>query len=67
MSVYSSLVISREAALKAYINYKIGNISDQELERVVDEILEPSLYNCVIDGFNRNDNDDDLLAQILGH
>lgn len=59
------LHITRECALDLYIKHNIGNISDQELEKVVDEMLSTYCYNTCQIGTDSVDND--ILLEFLGY
>lgn len=64
MSVYSTLSISRDAALKAFHALKSTEPSNEELKNILDAILEPALYNCMIVGDYENSNNCDDMTII---
>jgi hypothetical protein len=66
MSAFSTLRITRGAAMRMMIQEITGPISDERLERFLDELLRDRLYNVRIISDYEQDNDDDLLpAQSL--
>ena len=48
MGAYSTLYITRSKARKIIYEKIMGGLSDEELEKFCDEILEPRLYRCRI-------------------
>lgn len=60
MSAYSTLHITRSKA-KAFIFDKVNNMSDTELEEILDRILEHRLYNTLIVSDDAQDPDDCVL------
>jgi len=61
MGAYSTLNITRSRALQIVTERLMDGVDDNFLERAMDKILEPRLYNCriVADGDEYN-NDDEL-------
>ena len=61
MGAYSTLNITRSKAKQIMIDRLMGDITDDELEKFMDDYLEPRLYNCriVADGDDYN-NDDEI-------
>ena len=60
MSAYSTLYITRTKA-RAVVLEKVWNISDRELEDILDKLLESRLYNAVIVNDDCKENDDELI------
>ena len=60
MGVYSTLYITRKKALEIWVVEQLTLPSDEELERFMDDYLEPRLFNCriVADGDDYNDDDE---------
>lgn len=62
MSAYSTTYITRSAAKRAIVNKVMSDITDDELERLLDEmILERRLLRCRIVDDNQ-DNEDVLIT-----
>lgn len=59
MSAYSTLLITRSKA-KQVVFDRLLNISDQELEEMMDRILDERLYNSRIVS-DDEPNDDDVI------
>lgn len=61
MGAYATLNITRKKALEIWISEQMSLPNDQELERFIDDYLEPRLFNCriVADGDEYN-NDDEI-------
>ena len=60
MSAYTTLKVTRSRA-KLEVMKKLLSMSDSDIERFMDKILEPRLYNCrVVDDWSP-ENDDDVL------
>lgn len=61
MSAYSTLKITRSAARRKLLEAIMGDFPDALLERFLDDLLEPRLYNAVIVSDSEKENDDYLL------
>ena len=48
MSAYTTLTIERSQAKSMIIDKVMNGLSDKDLERLLDYILEDSLYNAMI-------------------
>lgn len=60
MSAFSTLCITRDTATKLYIQeHQI--ITDEKLEKFMDDFLESKLYNCIIVNNDAEVNDDNLI------
>lgn len=59
MGAYSTLLITRTKAKQLVLN-KVFTMSDEELEKFCDLILEDRLYNCRIVG-DHEKNDDEVV------
>ncbi len=53
MSAYSTLYITRSRAKAEFVKKILGDIPDEDLERFLDIMLEPRLYNAIVvpDGY----------------
>ncbi len=60
MSAFSTLYITRDTALQLYIQ-EHQQITDQMLEKFMDDFLEPKLYNCIIVNNDAEVTDDNLI------
>lgn len=60
MSAYGTLKITRSRA-KLEVMSKLFNMSDRELEHLMDQILEPRLYNCRVVDDCETEHDDHML------
>lgn len=58
MSVYTTLYITRSKAKELLIRELMGDITDDMLEKFMDEFLEPRLYNAFIVDDSAPNNDD---------
>lgn len=58
MSAYTTVYLRRTQAIQ-YVLSKLYNSSDEELERITDEVLRDRLYNCRI--VHTSDTDDWVL------
>ena len=58
MSAYTTVYLRRAQAIQ-YVLSKLYNSSDEELERITDEVLRSRLYNCRI--VHTSDTDDWVL------
>lgn len=56
MSAYSTVYISRDKAL-SIIHANIGTLSNEDLEKMVDTFLEPSLRRASIGYNDEHDNE----------
>lgn len=56
MSAYSTLKFTREKALE-YIKKKLEepHLPDKMIEEIMDDLLRPQLYNCLITDFPDED------------
>jgi hypothetical protein len=61
MGAYSTLQITRGKALGILMAKLLGDITDGQLEDMMDEHLSDRLYNCMIVGDNCECNDDDKI------
>jgi len=61
MSAYTTLRVTRDKALSIRLKKLIDNISDEELEDYMDDLMEPRLYNVIIVPSDSEDNDDDMV------
>lgn len=59
MSAYTSISVSRDAAIK-FIHQNINNFSNEELENIVNSISERSFIRCSV--YNYNYDDDYMLS-----
>lgn len=48
MSVYTTINISRKTAREIFLDRYVGEIPDRVLEEMLDEILEPNLFNAFV-------------------
>jgi hypothetical protein len=56
MSAYSTLRITRSRAKNMIIQSMFGEIDDELLERYLDKLLEPRLYNArIVSDDDKND------------
>lgn len=60
MSAYSTINITRQKATQVWLEKFASGLTDDELERFMDEQLEPRLYNCNIVP-DHCENDDHLI------
>lgn len=60
MSAYSTINITRGKAMKTWLEKFANGLSDEELERFMDEELDSRLYNCRIVP-DHCENDDNLI------
>lgn len=64
MSAYTTLHISRRKAITKDFEYLSGKMTDSELEAMLNNITEPSLYRVMISAKGDAD-DEDTLARIV--
>lgn len=60
MSAYSTLRITKSKAKQALVEHFMQDIDAGELERFMDKILEPRLYNAMIVS-DDCENDDEMV------
>lgn len=61
MSAYSTLNITRGKAKQVMLERLMGEISDDELKKFMDEYLDSRLYNCRIVADDDKYNNDDAI------
>lgn len=64
MSIYSTLTVSRDAALLAKARLKWGYLSDEQLGDKLDKHVRDSLHNVVVGGRDKHADDFRLLEII---
>ena len=61
MGAYSTLNITRKKALEIWIANITADPTTEELERFMDNYLEPRLYNCrIVADSDEYNNDDEI-------
>lgn len=60
MSAYTTINITRQKAMQTWLEKFTSGLSDDDLERFMDELLDDRLYNCNIVQ-DHCDNDDHLI------
>lgn len=60
MGAHSTIYVTRTKALEEYLK-RAGSITDQELERFMDDLLYDKLYNVSIVPDNYEQNEDYLI------
>lgn len=60
MGAHSTVLITRSAA-KRFVMGELFSISDETLERIVDDFLDSRLYNCRIVNDDNKESEDYLL------
>lgn len=61
MGAYTTLRVTRKKAIAMLMERLACGISNDELERFMDQVLEPRLYNAIIVRDDDPENDDDAV------